>query len=94
MEAYELEVPWVVGLTRTREGGVKERATTAVSKPREEGMGRGGPTQLMLREKGGGGGGGPMHVARRKMGPGGRQLHEHGGGGCQPGTCRVKQGKS
>jgi hypothetical protein len=22
------------------------------------------------------------------------ELHEHGGGGCQSGTCRVKQGKS
>jgi hypothetical protein len=90
MEADELEVPWVVGLTRTREGGVKERATTAVSKPREEGMGRGGPTQLMLREGGGG------SDARGVEEDGARrpELHEHGGGGCQSGTCRVKQGKS
>jgi hypothetical protein len=89
MEADELEVPWVVGLTRTREGGVKERATTAVSKPREEGMGRGGPTQLMLREGGGSDARGVEEDGARRP-----ELHEHGGGGCQSGTCRVKQGKS
>jgi hypothetical protein len=54
MEADWLEVLWVVGLARTREGGVREHATAAVLKPREEGMGRGGPARLMLREGGGG----------------------------------------
>jgi hypothetical protein len=53
MEADWLEVLWVVGLARTREGGVREHATVAVLKPREEGMGRGGPARLMLREGGG-----------------------------------------
>jgi hypothetical protein len=54
MEADGLEVLWVIGLTRTREGGVRERAAAAVPKPREEGMGRRGLAWLMLRERGGG----------------------------------------
>jgi hypothetical protein len=88
MEADWLEVLWVVGLARTREGGVREHATAAVLKPREEGMGRGGPARLMLRE-----GGGPVHLAQRKTGPDGRQLHGRGEGGGRSGTCRMKQGK-
>jgi hypothetical protein len=63
MEADGLEVPWVVGLARTGEGGVRERVAVAVPKPREEGIGRGGPAWLVLRERGGGG---PVHMARRK----------------------------
>jgi hypothetical protein len=54
MEADGLEVLWVIGLTRTREGGVRERAAAAVPKPREEGMGRRGLAWLMLREREGG----------------------------------------
>jgi hypothetical protein len=75
MEADVLKVPWVVGLAQTGEGGVRERAAVAVPKPREEGIGRGGPTWLVLRERGGWGSG--AHGAEE--GPGDRS-----------GTYRVK----
>jgi hypothetical protein len=52
MEADGLEAPWVVGLTRTGKGGVRECAVAVVLKPRGEGMGRGGLTRLVLRERG------------------------------------------